>query len=55
MRPTDAVDRPILTGFGIWRVVFGGLVFFLIVEVEKLVIRSSDSLRSAVTAVEAGT
>jgi magnesium-transporting ATPase (P-type) len=33
----------------------GGLVFFLAVEAEKLVIRSSASLRSAVTAVEAGT
>jgi magnesium-transporting ATPase (P-type) len=32
----------------------GGLVFFLVVEAEKLVIRSSDSLRTAVTAVEAG-
>src|SRR5271155_1148497 len=32
----------------------GGLVFFLVVEVEKLVIRSSDSLRSIVTAVETG-
>ena len=32
----------------------GGLVFFLVVEAEKFVIRSSDSLRSAVTSVEAG-
>ena len=32
----------------------GGLVFFLVVETEKLVIRSSDSLRRAVTAAEAG-
>jgi len=31
-----------------------GLVFFLVVEAEKLFIRSSSSLRSAVTAVEAG-
>jgi hypothetical protein len=31
-----------------------GLVFFLVVEAEKLVIRSSGSLRRAVTAVEAG-
>jgi hypothetical protein len=29
-------------------------VFFFIVEAEKLVIRSSSSLRRAVTAVEAG-
>jgi magnesium-transporting ATPase (P-type) len=33
----------------------GGLVFFLVVEVEKLVIRSSASLRRAVTDAEAGT
>jgi magnesium-transporting ATPase (P-type) len=32
-----------------------GLVFFLVVELEKLIIRSSGTLRSAVTAVEAGT
>jgi magnesium-transporting ATPase (P-type) len=33
----------------------GGLMFFLVVEAEKMIIRSSKSLRSAVTAVEAGT
>jgi len=33
----------------------GGLVFFLLVEAEKLVIRSNGSLRRMVTAVEAGT
>jgi calcium-translocating P-type ATPase len=33
----------------------GGLVFFLLVETEKLIIRSSKSLRSTVTAAEAGT
>src|SRR5262249_36971305 len=33
----------------------GGVVFFLVVEIEKLVIRSSASLRRTVTAVEAGT
>jgi len=32
----------------------GGLLFFLVVEAEKLVIRSSDALRRTVTAVEAG-
>src|SRR5499426_3552233 len=32
----------------------GGLVFFLVVEAEKLIIRSTGHLRSAVTAVEAG-
>jgi hypothetical protein len=34
--------------------IVGGLVFFGVVEFEKLVIRSSASLRSTVTAVEAG-
>ena len=33
----------------------GGLAFFLVVEAEKLIIRSSPPLRRAVTAVEAGT
>jgi len=33
----------------------GGVLFFAVVEAEKLVIRSSDSLRKAVSAVEAGT
>jgi hypothetical protein len=32
----------------------GGLVFFLVVETEKMVIRSSDSLQRTITAVEAG-
>ncbi len=32
----------------------GGLAFFLVVEAEKLIIRSSESLRRSVTAVEAG-
>ena len=36
-----------------WLIV-AGLVFFLVVEAEKLFIRSSGSLRSLVTAVEAG-
>jgi hypothetical protein len=31
----------------------GGLVFFIVVEIEKLIIRSTG-LRRAVTAVEAG-
>lgn len=39
----------------VWPWLFaGGLVFFLVVETEKLVIRSSDSLRRTVTVVEAG-
>ncbi len=33
----------------------GGLVFFLVVEAEKLIIRSSGSLRKVVVAAEAGT
>jgi magnesium-transporting ATPase (P-type) len=33
----------------------GGLLFFLLVETEKLIIRSSRSLRSFVTAAESGT
>jgi magnesium-transporting ATPase (P-type) len=33
----------------------GGLLFFLVVELEKVVIRSSASLRKTVTAVETGT
>lgn len=32
----------------------GGFVFFLVVELEKFIIRSSSGLRGAVTAVEAG-
>ncbi len=32
----------------------GGLLFFLVVEAEKFVIRSSNTLRMAVTAVESG-
>ncbi|HSF47270.1 MAG TPA: HAD-IC family P-type ATPase, partial [Burkholderiales bacterium] len=39
----------------VWPWLFlGGFVFFLVVEAEKMIIRSSGSLRSAVTAVEAG-
>jgi magnesium-transporting ATPase (P-type) len=39
----------------IWPWLFvGGIVFFLVVEAEKLIIRSTRILRSAVTAVEAG-
>jgi magnesium-transporting ATPase (P-type) len=40
----------------VWPWLFaGGLVFFLVVEAEKLVIRASPRLKSAVTSVEAGT
>jgi magnesium-transporting ATPase (P-type) len=39
----------------VWpRLLAGGLLFFAIVEVEKLIIRSSSRLRKTVTAVEAG-
>ena len=39
----------------VWPWLFaGGIVFFLVVEAEKLVIRSTDSLRRIVTAAEAG-
>ena len=39
----------------VWPWLFGGgLVFFLVVEAEKLIIRSTGSLRSVVTALEAG-
>ena len=34
--------------------ILGGIVFFLVVEAEKLIIRSSVSLRSVVTMIEAG-
>jgi hypothetical protein len=40
----------------VWPILIaGGAVFFLIVELEKFVIRSSAALRRVVTAVEAGT
>ena len=39
----------------VWPVLFaGGVVFFLAIEAEKLVIRSTPALRRVVTAVEAG-
>ena len=42
--------------FWVWPwLLVGGLAFFLVVEAEKLIIRSSAALRRAVTAVEAGT
>jgi magnesium-transporting ATPase (P-type) len=40
---------------GVWPWLFaGGIVFFLVVEAEKLIIRSTNSLRRIVTAAEAG-
>jgi magnesium-transporting ATPase (P-type) len=45
--------RPI--PLGVWPVLLlGGLAFFIVVELEKLVIRSSPSLRATVAAVETG-
>jgi len=42
--------------FWVWPWLFaGGLVFFFVVETEKLIIRGSGSLRSTITAVETGT
>jgi hypothetical protein len=39
----------------VWPWLFaGGMVFFLVVEAEKLIIRSVDSLRRTATAAEAG-
>jgi magnesium-transporting ATPase (P-type) len=53
--PFQAVFQTESIPLWIWpRLLAGGFVFFLVVEAEKLVIRSSSSLRSAVTAVEAG-
>jgi hypothetical protein len=41
---------------GVWPwLLLGGLAFFLVVEVEKLAIRSVAPLKRMVTAVEAGT
>jgi magnesium-transporting ATPase (P-type) len=54
-RPFQAIFGTEAIPPGIWPLLLaGGLVFFLIVEAEKFVIRSSHSLRRAVTAVEAG-
>jgi magnesium-transporting ATPase (P-type) len=42
--------------FYVWPwLIAGGFAFFLVVELEKFIIRSNASLKSAVTAVEAGT
>jgi magnesium-transporting ATPase (P-type) len=41
--------------FWVWPwLVLGGLIFFLVVEVEKLIIRSSGSLRSTISEEQAG-
>jgi len=54
--------RPLQMLFGnesiplhVWPVLLaGGLVFFLVIEIEKLIIRSSSGLKTFVTGVEAG-
>ncbi|PWT78779.1 MAG: carbonate dehydratase, partial [Acidobacteria bacterium] len=54
-RPFQAIFGNEAIPLWIWpRLFAGGLVFFLVVELEKLIIRSSASLRRTVTAVEAG-
>jgi hypothetical protein len=54
-RPFQAVFGNEAIPLRIWPwLLVGGLVFFLVVETEKFVIRSSDSLRRTITAVEAG-
>ena len=53
--PLQAMFRNEAIPLRVWPWLFAaGLAFFLVVELEKLVIRSSASLRKAVTAVEAG-
>jgi magnesium-transporting ATPase (P-type) len=55
-RPFQAMFGNEVIPLRIWPLMLaGGLVFFLVVEAEKFVIRSSGSLRRAITAVEAGT
>mgnify|MGYP001100337685 CR=1 FL=1 len=39
----------------VWPILIaGGVLFFLVVELEKFIIRSNSALKRAVTAVEAG-
>ena len=53
--PLQAIFHNEAIPLRIWPWLFlGGFVFFLIVEIEKLVIRATPSLRQAVTSVEAG-
>ena len=55
-KPFQAIFGSEAIPLSIWGwLLAGGVVFFLIVEAEKLVIRSSNSLRRTITAVEAGT
>jgi magnesium-transporting ATPase (P-type) len=54
-RPFQAIFGTEAIPLWVWpRLFAGGLVFFLVVEMEKLIIRSSGSLRRTITAVEAG-
>ncbi len=54
--PLQAVFGNEAIPLDVWPILLaGGLVFFLVVELEKLVLRSSSSLKQTVTAVEAGT
>jgi hypothetical protein len=55
-RPFQAIFGTEAIPLWVWpRLFVGGLVFFLVVELEKRIIRSSSSLRRTITAVEAGT
>jgi magnesium-transporting ATPase (P-type) len=53
--PFQAIFGNEAVPLGVWPwLLAGGLAFFLVVEAEKFIIRSSEPLRAAVTAVEAG-
>jgi len=55
-KPLQAIFGTEAIPLWVWpRLFAGGLVFFFVVETEKLIIRSSSSLRRTITAVEAGT
>jgi len=55
-KPFQAIFGTEAIPLWVWPWLFaGGLVFFFVVETEKLIIRWSDSLRRTITAVEAGT
>jgi magnesium-transporting ATPase (P-type) len=53
--PLQAIFDTVAIPPRIWPwLLVGGVLFFLVVEAEKFMIRSSDTLRRTVTAVEAG-
>jgi len=55
MPPFEAMFGTEAVPLWVWPwLILGGIVFFLVVEAEKFVIRSSAFLRSAVTTIEAG-